>query len=120
MNSVSKRAYGNAGEDKACEFLEERGYTTIARNYHGGRYGEIDIVASIGNAIIFVEVKTRHNDSFGGGIYSITANKKKHLKKAAEHFLVNNPSYNTKDFTFQFDLIIIENGKLQHVEDILR
>jgi Holliday junction resolvase-like predicted endonuclease len=47
---------------------------------------EIDIIAQKERLIVFVEVKSRSNDPFGGGIYSI-AIPRKSLKKAAEHFL---------------------------------
>jgi putative endonuclease len=56
-NITEKRKTGNLGEDIACTYLEKKGYTIVDRNYLK-KYGEIDIVASQGRIIHFVEVKT--------------------------------------------------------------
>jgi putative endonuclease len=120
LNNSNTKSSGKKGEDLAEEFLLQRGYKIISRNYYGGKYGEIDIIAQKESLIVFVEVKSRSNDHFGGGIYSIGNSKKKHLRKAAEHFLSKNDNYNNKSFTFRFDLIIVQKGEVLQVEDILR
>lgn len=49
---------GRLGERLAAEHLERRGCSIVARN-HRTRYGEIDLIAVDGDAMVFVEVKTR-------------------------------------------------------------
>lgn len=49
---------GNAGENAVAEYLKRKGYIISARNYHT-RYGEIDVIAENNDEILFVEVKTR-------------------------------------------------------------
>ncbi|MEQ9424385.1 MAG: YraN family protein [Cyclobacteriaceae bacterium] len=55
---------GDWGEEKAAEYLVERGYKIVDRNYRYSR-GEIDIIALKANLLIFIEVKTRSNISYG-------------------------------------------------------
>ena len=52
---------GKWGEDKASEFLQLNGYQIIERDWKSGRR-DIDIVATNGTEVVFVEVKTRSND----------------------------------------------------------
>ena len=61
---MNTKEIGNLGEDTACEYLKSHGYMILQRNYHS-RYGEIDIIASKGDTVVFCEVKTRKNSSFG-------------------------------------------------------
>ncbi|MCC7486963.1 MAG: YraN family protein [Burkholderiales bacterium] len=70
----------------AHAFLEARGLTIVARNYRC-RFGEIDIVARDGAATVFVEVRARASDAFGGAAASITASKRRRLLAAARHYL---------------------------------
>jgi len=58
VSITSKRKLGDWGEEQACSFLIRHGYKIIERNYWT-REGEIDIIVQIGEAISFIEVKTR-------------------------------------------------------------
>ena len=53
----TRKSIGKEGEDIACQFLERKGFTVIGRNY-SKKWGEIDIIATKGNVVRFVEVKT--------------------------------------------------------------
>lgn len=54
-----KKELGRWGEAQAAQFLARRGFRVIERNWYGGRFGEIDIVASKNGDYYFIEVKTR-------------------------------------------------------------
>lgn len=54
---TQKQKVGEIGEDIACEFLENKGFTVLERNYLK-KYGEIDIIAKKAGVIHFIEVKT--------------------------------------------------------------
>ena len=56
--------FGKAGEQMAAEWLEQRGFQLIFRNWKHGRY-EVDIIASREDVLHFIEVKSRHDDLFG-------------------------------------------------------
>lgn len=53
---VSSSAFGREGERRAAQLLEREGWTIVARNFRAGG-GEIDLIASRGENLIFVEVK---------------------------------------------------------------
>jgi putative endonuclease len=66
LPSDGRQTLGKAGENLACEELVRRGYAILERQYCT-RYGEIDIIARVKDPVIFVEVKTRAGDHYGGG-----------------------------------------------------
>lgn len=77
---------GIAGEDTALAFLQSQGCKPIARNWHCP-YGEIDLIVKNGNTILFVEVKYRKNQRFGGAAYSISPSKLLKLQRSVEYYL---------------------------------
>jgi putative endonuclease len=77
---------GESAEARAAAFLEGRGLRIVARNYRC-KFGEIDIIAQSGATIVFVEVRARSSDTFGGAAESITAAKRKRLLATARHYL---------------------------------
>ena len=77
---------GVDAEALAASFLEARGLHIIARNYRC-RLGEIDLVARDGATTVFVEVRRRASNAFGGAAASITSKKRLKLLKAARHYL---------------------------------
>ncbi len=95
---------GNYGEDLASKYLVHKGYKIIKRNFHFGKYGEIDIVAEINNILVFVEVKTRTNTDYYDPILSINYPKQLALRKAAEGYLYVNK---INDKECRFDVVII-------------
>lgn len=77
---------GAAAEALAARFLQERGLDVVARNYRC-RGGEIDLIARDGATLVFVEVRLRSGNAFGGAAASITAGKRRRLAFAARHYL---------------------------------
>ena len=73
---------GKLGERIAAEFLLQKGFELLDKNYHT-RYGELDLVAGISESTVFVEVKTRTSDSFGDPESSITDAKLERIQNAA-------------------------------------
>jgi len=80
---------GAVGERLAEKFLITKGYSILARNYYI-RGGEIDIVATKGDIIVFVEVKTRRQNRFGEAFEAVDERKKSRLLKAAYTWLAKN------------------------------
>ena len=77
---------GEAAETLAASFLCAQGLVIAERNYRC-RFGEIDLVARDGSTLVFVEVRQRRSESFGGAAGSITAVKRARLLAAARHYL---------------------------------
>lgn len=76
---------GKWGEEIAAGYLVKKGFEITARNARTP-YGEIDIVARLGDITVFVEVKTRTSDKMGLPEESITPRKRRHMTDAAEHY----------------------------------
>lgn len=77
---------GSEWERFAAGYLREKGLSIIERNARL-RCGEIDIIASDGDEIVFVEVKARKTRDFGGAEYAIDSRKRRRLVAAAKEFL---------------------------------
>ena len=77
---------GRAAEERALQFLQQQGCLLRERNWHC-RYGEIDLIMQHGEMLLFVEVKFRRSNAFGGAAYSITPAKLAKLQRSAEHYL---------------------------------
>lgn len=77
---------GEAAENRALRFLQERGCVLVARNWHCP-FGEIDLIVRQGKTLLFVEVKYRKNAAFGGAAYSIGAGKLAKMRRSAELYL---------------------------------
>jgi putative endonuclease len=108
---------GKRGEDKAVEFLLQKGYEILSTNWRSGR-AEVDIIAKHKNCIVFVEVKTRTNYAFGYPEQSVSAQKQKLMAKAAGNYLYENNLENE----IRYDIIAIYNSKdgkwiIKHFED---
>lgn len=96
-----KRA-GAAAEALAAEFLRSHGLAITERNYRC-RFGEIDLVAREGRTLVFVEVRRRASEAYGGAAESITAAKRARLLAAARHYLARKRG----DSPCRFDAILI-------------
>ena len=77
---------GRHAEELAAAFLHQQGLKLVARNYRC-RFGEIDLIARDGKTLVFVEVRMRTSNAFGGAAASITAAKRKKLLRTARHYL---------------------------------
>lgn len=77
---------GKYGEDLASEFLIRQGARILGKNYRT-RYGEIDLIALMGDEILFVEVKTRTSEEYGYPEQAINYFKVRHLYRAVESYL---------------------------------
>lgn len=82
---------GTKGEDMVARFMRNKGFTLIKRNYQC-RWGEIDIVAEMGDFIVFTEVKTRKEDTSIPIEEAVDIRKRKRLILSAEDFLSKYPS----------------------------
>lgn len=113
MKKYNKKV-GDFGEDLAIQFLEKRKYKIIERNVKLS-YKELDIVAKKKDLVIFFEVKTRTNYTFGGAENAITPYKIKHLKKAISMY-VGIRKIPANDV--QLDLIIVDIDKIKKIATI--
>lgn len=109
---------GKAGEAAAFEYLELKGWRIVERNWRSGR-GEVDIIAwAHDRLLVFVEVKTRAGDGFGGPEEAVGAKKQDLLARTAGHYM----EHIGYDWEIRFDIVavLMKNGivrEIRHVED---
>lgn len=112
-----RKQVGDKGEDTASDFLMNKGYKIIQRNYRC-MYGEVDIIAEYDEAIIFVEVRTRRSNSFGTPQDSITPSKINKISKTALCYIQEKCF---SDRSCRFDVIAITYSKgiqnITHIEN---
>ncbi|MDR1616329.1 MAG: YraN family protein [Syntrophomonadaceae bacterium] len=103
-----KKITGRNGENSAVQYLKQKGYQIIARNYRT-RLGEIDIICDMGPVLVFVEVKTRTNLHFGYPEEAINQKKKETIKNVASLYLQEAKTH-YEEIRFDVIGIFIENG----------
>ncbi|HEX9974511.1 MAG TPA: YraN family protein [bacterium] len=118
QNSKDKQpSVGKLGEDLAANFLEEKGFNIIERNYRFG-HGEIDIIAEKEEMLIFIEVKTKKFGDFGDPINWVSRGKQKQIGRIARGYLYEK---NITDRDCRFDVVLVtwEDGlwKIDHLEN---
>lgn len=117
--SLSNQDKGRLGEEIARRVLLDQGYKILATNWTS-RYGEIDLIAFLGDRVIFVEVKYRYGKRFGGAKQAIDMRKYARLQGLALLWLQEQGLSGQK---FRIDAFILEEeytGKCryQHWEGI--
>jgi putative endonuclease len=101
---ADKKLLGRWGEKRSERFLKRKGFKTLARNF-SCKTGEIDLImVDADGAVVFVEVKTRANESFGPSESAVTSGKKARMLRAARYFLA---SHNIDERPFRFDVVTI-------------
>lgn len=104
---------GKKGEKIAVDFLKKEGHKILACNYRF-EHKEIDIISSLNELLIFSEVKTRSSLYYGFPEEAVTPAKQALIKKAAAHFVEENPSF----LQCRFDVIsiVIFNEKVMQIK----
>ena len=103
---------GQEAEDLAAGYLQGQGLKLVTRNYRC-RMGEIDLLMDDRGTLVFVEVRLRKSNHFGGAGASITRHKQDKLIRAAQHYL--------QQQAFQppcrFDAVLLDGGKTEWIKD---
>ncbi len=99
------QARGAEAEERAARFLARQGLDIVARNYRT-RFGEIDLVAREGATLVFVEVRMRSSEGYGGAAGSIDSRKKARIVAAARQFLAGL----TREPPCRFDVVTLDGG----------
>jgi len=101
---MKTRATGQLGEKLAQDFLKGRGYNIVEANYRSPD-GEIDIVASKNDVLVFVEVRTKSSRAFGPPEESITPRKKQKLVQVAQHYV---QTHDIQESSWRIDFVAVE------------
>ncbi len=108
FNSLTKRAIGKHFETQACRYLQQQGLVLKDKNI-SFRFGEIDLIMLDNEQLIFVEVRYRHSNEFGGSAASVDRHKQVKLTKAAQLYLQKH--YGNQPPSCRFDVVAITKVK---------
>jgi len=109
---MNRRAYGNEGEQAACDYLVKKGWKIIGRNVRRGR-NEIDIIARRRRTIAFIEVKRRSSIAYGTPAEAVTFEKQRRISQAAALYMQEE---GLRDAEVRFDVIEILPEEIRHIE----
>jgi putative endonuclease len=100
---TEKQIKGDEAEQIAQRYLKKQGLTLIDKNF-SARYGEIDLIMEHGTSLVFVEVRYRQSQQYGGAVASVTRSKQRKIINTANFYLqkykINRPC--------RFDVIAVE------------
>lgn len=114
MKPSAQSSSGALAEQRAAEYLSDRGYKIIDRNWRN-RWCEIDIVATKLGVVHFIEVKFRKSDAYGSGFEYITREKQNRLARAAAMYM----SAYDPDGHCQIDAISMTGSSIEYLENIV-
>jgi len=107
FKSFSKRAIGQQFERQACGYLQQQGLKLKEKNVLF-RSGEIDLIMLDGKQLVFVEVRYRKHQSFGGAAASVNYHKQQKLIKAAQLYLLKH--FDNQPPACRFDVIAMQDS----------
>ena len=113
-----RKRFGQEGESAAERYLRHKGYRIVARNLRS-RVGELDLVAEDGQVLVFVEVKARRTDEFGGAIYAVHQRKQEKVIRLAAQYLAR---HHINDRLCRFDVILLQGkdtvgSQIEHIQN---
>lgn len=115
LSKKSKKEIGEYGEGLAIRFLKRNGYRILEKNYRFPM-GEIDIIASDKDTLVFIEVKTKKFDPYIPPEISVNRKKQEKIIKGALCYIKDKE----KDFDrYRFDVVAInlfDNGKEREIK----
>lgn len=100
---MDKKTVGSIGEIEAVKFLKKNKYKILDTNYTT-KFGEIDIICTNKDYIVFVEVKTRNKDTLVEGVFAVNKIKQTHILRTANSYLLSNKIKKQP----RFDIIEVE------------
>ena len=104
---------GRFGEKIAMDYLKSNGHSILKKNFYT-RFGEVDIFSNIHNRLHAIEVKTYRHAYLPIG-YKINWKKKRRMIQCTQIFM---DRFNLWGFYVQFDLIIVNNDQVTHMENV--
>jgi putative endonuclease len=109
---------GKWGENVAAEYLQEKGYDIIERDWKSGHH-DLDIVANDHGTLVIVEVKTRRNRLFGAPEEAIDYKKRLSLQSAINHYVKSCRTFGS----VRFDIVSIvgtigSTPEIDHIIDV--
>ena len=106
---------GREAEDEVAATWLARGFDILAQRLRT-KSGEIDLIIADPETLIFVEVKSRN--SFTEAAYAVVPRQQRRLLDAADLVLAEHSHWHRP--SMRFDVALVCNGKIEHIEDAIR
>ena len=103
----------NRGERTAARHYRLRGYRILGTNVRAGGH-ELDLVVRRGRRLVFVEVKERSREGYGGPVGAVDGEKRRRVRKAAASWLQAHPE--TAELEIGFEVAAITDGRLERID----
>lgn len=117
MTTDARKRTGALGEAAAADYLTEHGYRILDRNWRRTG-GEIDLIATIGDTLVFVEVRTRTSRAYGTGEESVDWRKQRQVRKVATLYLAEAGRLPYR--RFRFDVIAVQLDRRTGARQMVR
>lgn len=111
---MEKISIGAIAEKQAEQYLIKCQLTLIQRNFRS-KMGEIDLIMQDADSLVFVEVRYRKNDHFGGAAASVDTRKQRKLIKTAQYYLAWHPKY--AKIACRFDVVCIQGDNIEWLKN---
>lgn len=116
--SDPRHQFGQSSEGWAEQFLRAKGYRILERNLRTS-LGELDLVAEDAGVLVFVEVKGRATEAFGGALLAVDRRKQAKLVRLASQYLAQR---HLSDKPCRFDVVLVqgqpsEQGRIEHLQN---
>ena len=107
------RPEGARAEKQALRYLKQQGLRLVTHNF-ACRQGEVDLIMLEKEALVFIEVRFRASQAFGGSVSSITVRKQQKIRKAAAQFLQHHTSHRHRHCRFDAVTISADDDNRQN------
>ena len=113
-----RHQFGQVSEMRAEQFLIAKGYRILDRNVRL-TIGELDLVADDQGVVVFIEVKGRSTEAFGGALSAVDRRKQAKLSKLAAQYLAQR---HWSDKLCRFDVVLVQGqpsapGQIEHISN---
>src|SRR5438046_1190123 len=114
---MNNKILGQYGEEYACRYLQDKGYTILEKNFRN-KLGEIDLIAQEGKMLCFIEVKTRKSLQYGAPFEAVGNTKQHKMVQVALSYLKY--KFRSTDILSRFDVVSIYRNpqgqtKIEHI-----
>lgn len=103
---MDSKQQGDVAEQTALEYLNKAGLALVTQNFHS-KFGEIDLIMTEGNELIFIEVRYRKSAVYGSALESVNFSKQQRIIKTAQVYLQQNKTHFQN---YRFDVVAISQN----------
>lgn len=113
FGQITRKATGLHYERQAQKYLRQQGLILMTRNYQC-KVGEIDLIMKEDDTLVFVEVRYRRSNQYGGALASVNHSKQRKLRLTAQYYL-SQSKRNLHQQLCRFDVVAFEGQDIHWI-----